>query len=138
MSHRLSHKRNVVIPRSAATRNLHFVPFSLAVLFVTVVLAAFAAQKKAPPAAPVDLNAATAKELAELPGVGKVTATAIIQFRQKAGPFRRIEDLLAVRGISPRKLQQIKPYVFVKPAAAARPPIPPKPATPAKSTPAKP
>jgi competence ComEA-like helix-hairpin-helix protein len=89
------------------------------------------AQKKQPPAAPLDLNAASAKELAELPGVGKVTASAIIQFRQKAGPFRRVEDLLAVRGISANKLKAIRPYVFVKSAAPTKP-APAKPVTPAK------
>jgi competence ComEA-like helix-hairpin-helix protein len=115
----------------------YFVRFSLAVLLVTVLLAAFAAQKKEPPAEPIDLNVATAKELAELPGVGKVTANSIIQFRQKAGPFRRVEDLLAVRGISTRKLQQIKPYVLVKTAPAAKPAAAAK-AQPAKSTSAKP
>ena len=84
--------------------------------------AARLAQKKRPPSAPIDLNAANTKELAQLPGIGAVTAKAIVQFRQKGGPFRRVEDLLVVRGISPNKLKAIRPYVFVKSATPPKPP----------------
>jgi competence ComEA-like helix-hairpin-helix protein len=73
------------------------------------------AQKKPPPPNPLDLNTATQKQLEELPGVGPVTAKAIVDFRQKGGPFRRVDDLLVVRGISEGRLKRIRPYVFVKP-----------------------
>jgi len=77
-------------------------------------LAAHAALgKKTPPSAPLDLNTATAGQLAQLPGIGPATAKAIVQFREKSGPFQRVEDLLAIRGISARKLAQIRPYVTV-------------------------
>jgi competence protein ComEA len=72
------------------------------------------AQKK-PPAKPIDLNAATIKELQELPGVGPVTAQRIIEARQKSGRFRRVEDLLAIRGISTKRLDALRPYVSVSP-----------------------
>jgi competence ComEA-like helix-hairpin-helix protein len=78
------------------------------------------AQKK-PPAKPIDLNAANAKELQELPGVGKVTAQRIVDMRQKSGRFRRVEDLLAIRGISQKKLDALRPYVLVSPPAAPSP-----------------
>ena len=102
-----------------------------ALLAVCVLAGSAIAQKKQPPAAQLDLNAANAKELAQLPGIGMVTANAIVQFRQKGGPFRRVEDLLVVRGISANKLNAIRPYVFVKSATPPKPP-PAKPATPAK------
>ncbi len=51
------------------------------------------------PAAPVDVNHATLKQLASLTGIGKVRAEAIIAYRQEHPPFRRPEDLLNVRGI---------------------------------------
>jgi competence ComEA-like helix-hairpin-helix protein len=73
--------------------------------------------KKTPPTAPLDLNIATTTQLAQVPGIGATTAKAIVQFREKSGPFKRIEDLLAIRGISARKLEEIRPYVTLsKPA----------------------
>lgn len=71
-----------------------------------------AAQKK-PPAKPIDLNTATLEQLQQLPGIGPSTAKAIIQFREKSGPFKRIEDLLAVHGISKPRLEKLRPYVTV-------------------------
>jgi competence protein ComEA len=53
------------------------------------------------------------KELQELPGVGPVTAQRIIDLREKSGRFHRVEDLLAVRGISQKKLDALRPYVTV-------------------------
>ena len=78
-------------------------------------LASAALAKKTPPAHPIDLNAATVKELEQLPGIGPATAKAIVQFRTKSGRFRRVEDLLAVRGISVNKLEKLRPYVTVGP-----------------------
>jgi len=82
-----------------------------------------AGTKKHPPARPIDLNTGTAAQLEELPGVGPVTAKAIIDFRTKSGPFHRVEDLLAVHGISQNRLEKLRPYVTVAPA----PPGPRKP-----------
>lgn len=88
------------------------------ICFVTSVLVAAA---KNPPAKPIDLNSATVQELEQLPGVGPGTAKAIIEFRQKSGPFKRVEDLLAVRRITKQRLDKIRPYVFVRPKPVARP-----------------
>jgi competence protein ComEA len=71
--------------------------------------------KKHPPVSPIDLNSATLEELQQLPGVGPSTAQAIVTFREKSGAFKRVEDLLAVHGISQTKFQSIRPYVVVKP-----------------------
>ena len=74
------------------------------------------AQKKAP-AAPIDVNTATAAQLQQLPGVGPSMAAAIVQFRKKSGPFERLEDLLAIRGITSRRLERLRPYLTLsKPA----------------------
>jgi len=90
-----------------------------------LVFCAAAQAQKSPPAKPIDLNIANIKELQELPGVGKVTAQRIIDMRQKSGHFHRVEDLLAIRGISQKKLDAMRPYVTVS--------APPSASSPAKS-----
>jgi competence protein ComEA len=80
-----------------------------------VVAYAGASLAKQPPSKPLDLNTATADELQQLPGIGPSTAAAIVAFREKSGPFRRVEDLLAIHGISKKKLEAIRPYVIVVP-----------------------
>jgi competence protein ComEA len=64
-------------------------------------------------AGPVDLNTATAVELDTLPGVGPATAAAIIEHRERAGPFRSVDDLLDVPGIGDAKLAQLRDLVVV-------------------------
>jgi competence ComEA-like helix-hairpin-helix protein len=92
--------------------------FGLAVLLV---FCAVARAEKNPPSKPIDLNVANIKELQELPGVGAVTAQRIIDLRQKSGRFHRAEDLLAVRGISQKKLDAMRKYIMVSAAPAAIP-----------------
>jgi competence protein ComEA len=75
--------------------------------------------KKPPPAKPIDINVATAKELEELPGVGPTTAKAIILFRTRSGRFRRVDDLLAIRGISEPKLKNMRRYITLGPPPAS-------------------
>ena len=72
------------------------------------------AQKK-PPAKVVDLNAATLAQLETLPGIGPSRAQAILDLREKSGPFERVEDLLAIRGINKARLEKLRPYVMVTP-----------------------
>jgi comEA protein len=71
-------------------------------------------KKKVPPSKPLDINAATSDELQELPGIGPVIAQRILDYRKKSGPFRNVDELMAVRGISDKRLAKIKPYVYVK------------------------
>jgi competence protein ComEA len=107
---------------------------ALHILVLGVVLtlcALLASANKIPPAHPIDLNVATVKELEELPGVGPTTAKAIVDFRTKSGRFRRVNDLLVIRGISEAKLAKMRPYVTV----GAPPSPPPKPQPPAKKSP---
>lgn len=63
--------------------------------------------------APVDLNEAGAAELESLPGIGPVTAAAIVAHRQREGPFRSVESLQEVTGIGPVKLSRIEDLVTV-------------------------
>ncbi len=59
----------------------------------------------------VSLNSATAEQLDELPGVGPVTADAIIAYRSSHGGFQRVEDLLDVQGIGEKTLADLKDLV---------------------------
>ncbi len=91
--------------------------FYLLALLVIALLAAgnSLAQKKQPPSTPVDLNTATPEQLQQVPGIGPSTAQAIVNFRRKSGPFQRVEDLLAIKGISKSRLEKMRPYVTVIP-----------------------
>ena len=55
----------------------------------------------------IDLNHATAEELTALPGIGKVTAGAIVEYRETNGPFTSAEELLLVPGIREATLDAI-------------------------------
>jgi competence protein ComEA len=62
---------------------------------------------------PVDINRAGTEELTTIPGVGKTLAQRIVDFRDEHGPFKRVEDLLKVKGIGEKSLEKIRPYVKV-------------------------
>ena len=69
---------------------------------------------KNPPQQPLDVNKATPEELEQVPGIGPVTARAIISYREKNGPFRRIEELMIIDGISEQRLEKWRPWLAVK------------------------
>jgi len=59
----------------------------------------------------VSINSAGAEELQRLPGVGPSTAQKILDYRQQLGRFTSIEQLMDVKGIGPKKLEKIRPFV---------------------------
>ncbi len=61
----------------------------------------------------ININSASETELEELPGVGPVTAAAIIDYRTQNGPFATVDDLIDVTGIGPSTLEQIRPFATV-------------------------
>jgi competence protein ComEA len=63
----------------------------------------------------VDINQAEWPELAELPEIGETLARRIVESRQTDGPYGDHNDLLRVRGIGPRRLEQLKPYLLPMP-----------------------
>jgi len=63
--------------------------------------------------AKVNLNSATEEQLDELPGVGPVTAGAIIAWRGEHGRFSRIEELMEVKGIGPATMAELEPLVMI-------------------------
>jgi competence protein ComEA len=63
--------------------------------------------------APVNLNTATIDQLQTLPGIGRATAQRILEYRQKAGGFKKIEELMNVKGIGEKSFLKLKPLIAV-------------------------
>jgi len=94
-------------------------------ILVTALLAAaptVAAQEKAekpkpsasaPAGTPVNLNTATAAQLETLPGIGARTGQLIVEHRQKNGNFKKVEELMNIKGIGEKTFLKIKPLVTV-------------------------
>jgi competence protein ComEA len=59
----------------------------------------------------ININTATTKELEALPGVGEVTAARIAAYREQNGPFRSVDDLIHVQGISDRTIDEFRDLV---------------------------
>jgi competence protein ComEA len=63
----------------------------------------------------ININTATAKVLEALPAVGEVTAARIVAYREQNGPFRSVDDLIHVQGISDRTIDEIRGLVTIGP-----------------------
>ena len=61
----------------------------------------------------LNLNTATAEQLQRLPGIGQALAKRIVEFREKKGGFKRLEELLAVPGISEKKWKAVREYLVL-------------------------
>ncbi len=61
----------------------------------------------------VNINTASADELAKLPRIGPAIAQRIVDFRKENGNFKRIEDLMKVRGIGEKVFNQLKDLITV-------------------------
>ena len=61
----------------------------------------------------VNLNTATVQQLDALPGVGPVTAAAIVAWRDANGKFTKVDQLAEVDGIGPARLEKLRPLVRV-------------------------
>ena len=68
--------------------------------------------------ATVNVNTATAADFEALPGIGAKTAALIVEYRQKNGPFKKIEELMNVRGIGEKSFLKLKPQLTVGTAKA--------------------
>jgi competence protein ComEA len=72
-----------------------------------------AAKAQATAANPVNLNSASAAQFQTLPGVGASTAQRIVDYRQKNGSFKKVEELMNVKGIGEKSFLKLKPLITV-------------------------
>jgi competence protein ComEA len=97
----------------------------VAATLVVPVLPPHQAPAQEPPArttserpAPLNLNAATEAQLEALPGIGAATATRIVEYRKKNGGFKKVEELMNVKGIGEKSFLKLKGLITVAPTRA--------------------
>lgn len=66
------------------------------------------------PTTAININTASVDDLEKLPGIGRKTADTIIAFRSENGPFRRVEHLMLIRGISEDRFIELRSYIRVE------------------------
>lgn len=71
-------------------------------------------KKSLPKVKSINLNKADKTELMKLPGIGTMTADAIIKYREENNGFDEINQLLKVKGIGKKKLEKIAPYLTLE------------------------
>ena len=92
-------------------------------ILLSLLLCAFAADaKKKPPLHPINLNTASSTELQQVPGIGPVTADKILKMRKSYGAFKSVDDLRAIKGIGPKRLEKMRKYLTVGKAAPPKAP----------------
>ena len=74
-----------------------------------------AATQPAPAPKTLNLNTATIDQLETLPGIGRKTAERILEYRTKVGSFKKIEELMNVKGIGEKSFLKLKPLVSAPP-----------------------
>jgi competence ComEA-like helix-hairpin-helix protein len=111
---------------------------SLCLLFVVL-----SSATKKPPVQPININTADSTQLQLVPGIGPSTAEKILQMRKSYGAFKSVNELMAIRGLGPKRLEKMRKYLTVgKPAIQSPNTAQPasaktKPRAPTKSTPTK-
>jgi comEA protein len=105
-------------PATALRRSLSRLPFLFACLCFLFCESSFVAKKK-PPEKPVNLNTATSEQLQQVPGIGPATADKILKMRKSYGPFKSVDDLLAIRGLGPKRLEKMRKYLIIGQAPKA-------------------
>jgi comEA protein len=71
---------------------------------------------KVPLKSPLNINTATVAEFESLPGIGARTAARIVEYRQKNGPFKKVEELMNVPGVGEKSFLKLKPQLTLAPA----------------------
>ena len=69
----------------------------------------------------VNINTASQDQFEALPGVGAKTAQRILEHRQKNGPFKKVEELMNIKGIGEKSFLKLKPYLTIGAVKADKP-----------------
>src|SRR2546429_8316615 len=96
--------------------------FAIPIALILCLLLTPGALAKKPPAKPVNINTATSEELQQVPGIGPATAQKILQMRKSYGPFKSVDDLLAIRGLGEKRLDKMRKYLTVGPPTPKKTP----------------
>ena len=91
--------------------------FALHMSFCLFLVPLSSATKKPPPQ-PININTADSTQLQLVPGIGASTAAKILQMRESYGVFKSVNDLMAIRGIGPKRLEKMSKYLTVGKSAA--------------------
>lgn len=83
-------------------------------MMIVVAVVAIAGSSAASAKGVVNVNTATSAQLQLLPRIGPAMAERIIEFRETNGPFHKVDELLAVRGIGSRSLELMRPYIVTE------------------------
>ena len=88
---------------------------------ITILCVSASSANKKPPLSPVNLNTASALELQQVPGIGPATADKILKMRKSYGPFKSVDDLRAIKGIGPKRMEKMRKYITVGSVAPKKP-----------------
>ena len=111
----------------------------LAGLVLSLVPFSLVYAKKKPPAHTININTANSADLQQVPGIGPSTAQKILDTRKSYGAFKSVDDLLAIKGIGPKRLEKMRKYLTVgKPSSKKQSASPQAASTPSKPPPTKP
>ena len=103
-------------------RSILSIVMMAAVLAATAPAARASHPQQAPSSTPaLNLNTATQADLEKLPGVGAATAKLILEYRQKNNGFKKVEELMNIRGIGEKSFLKLKPLVTVAAAKSSGP-----------------
>src|SRR5262245_53507610 len=85
---------------------------ALAVLFALGLSAGTAlAAGKAAPSGKINLNSASAEQLTAVPGIGEKLAVRIVEYRQKNGSFKNVQDVMNVKGVGEKSFGKLEPFL---------------------------
>ena len=93
----------------------------LAIAIALMSAGTVSAAAKAAPAGKVNINTATAEQFAALPGVGVKLGARIVEYRQKSGSFKTVDELMNVKGIGEKNFTKLQPHLTTGATAEARP-----------------
>jgi competence protein ComEA len=62
----------------------------------------------------ININSATAEQLEVLPRIGAKTAQSIVEYRTQNGAFKKVEDLVNVKGIGEKMFEELRSYIILE------------------------